>query len=460
MLKIHLPALVLILALAASAVAPSMFAPSLFAQSGTSGAPVAAPVVAPAAPPAPPAAVPVPAVVPAAPAAIDPVVAPPAPPAPPLPGSGIVSELQLLSTQVGNVNNAVTDVTANVKPVTESLKKLISIGESYPQQVQEYKATHGIPANATPAQELDGVGRALLEKAGFDPKTASAASKQIQAASETAKAFKPLAPSSIMLSVGITAGMSVLGQLTSTGKVDLAKSVSFLGDKGFWGGLIGSGVSYSLAALAITKFLPVGFGGPVAAFLPTFGALTASFLGGELGANALHSGNLKDALKNLSIADIVAQGAGSTIGMFVGANLFTSMAAGMGSFAGPLGSIIGGMVGASLAKWAVHTVKNMITGGSASLSSAGATDPTTSASMTVNPNLPAATLMPAASIKQIQDDYRAAYASYIEAEQVGNKAAQAAQFAKLQTMRQQYELGVRTLMSSMATPGHQPAPAH
>ena len=121
------------------------------------------------------------------------------------------------------------------------------------------------------------------------------------------------------------------------------------------------------------------------------------------------------------------------------------------------------MVGASLAKWAVHTVKNLITGtagSSANLSSAGATDPTTSASMTVNPNLPAATLMPAASIKQIQDDYRAAYASYIEAEQVGDKAAKAAQFAKLQAMRRQYELGVRTLMSSMATPGHQPAPAH
>ena len=54
-------------------------------------------------------------------------------------------------------------------------------------------------------------------------------SKAMEGASATAKAFQPLAPQHIMLSVGITAGMSVLGQLASTGHVDLKSAMGFLG---------------------------------------------------------------------------------------------------------------------------------------------------------------------------------------------------------------------------------------
>ena len=78
-------------------------------------------------------------------------------------------------------------------------------------------------------------------------------------------------------------------------------------------------------------------------------------------------------------------------------------------------------------------------------------------SKTHNPGLPGAALMPVADLKQIQDDYRAAYASFIHAQQLGDKKATAAQHEKLNAMKKQYELSVRTLMSSMATPGHQPA---
>jgi hypothetical protein len=241
----------------------------------------------------------------------------------------------------------------------------------------------------------------------------------------------------------------VLGQLASSGSVDLKSSVSFLGDKGFWGGLVGSGVGYSVAALAIQHLLPPGFGGVVAAFLPTFGALSGSFLGAELGSRALREGSLKNVLSSISIAEILAQAAGSTVGMFVGANLLTSLAAGMGSFAGPVGSIVGGIVGAQLGMWVVRTLKGMFTGGSED----PAASPAENASRTRS-SLPASPLLPAADLRQIQDDYRAEYVTFIQAEQKGDRKARELHHRKLEEMRKQYELAVRSLMSNMATPGH------
>ena len=402
-----------------------------------------------------------PAAVPAAPPAPDaaPVVpdAPAPPAAPLLPGEQVVNDLNTLGTQVKGIQSAVTDVEANVKPVQESIKKLYTIGESYPQQVHDFKAKYDIPEqNATTGQEVEGVSRALLEKAGLDVKQANTVNKAFEGAAQTAKAFDPLKPQNIMLSVGITAGMSVLGQLASTGQVDLKSSMSFLGDKGFWGGLVGSGVGYGLAGLAVRAFLPPGFGGVVAAFLPTFAGMTGAYLGGELGTSLVKGGTkLTDALKNLSIAEIVAEAAGSTVGMFVGANLMTSLAAGMGSFAGPLGSIVGGMIGATMGRWAVRTVKNMISGNGNAASLAG--DPSAapaSSQIAPGPGLPGAAIMPADTLKSLQDSYRAEYVQYVQAEQSGDKNASSAALSKLNETKKQYELSVRTLMSSMATPGH------
>jgi hypothetical protein len=194
----------------------------------------------------------------------------------------------------------------------------------------------------------------------------------------------------------------------------------------------------------------------VAAFLPTFGALTGSFLGGQIGADALREGSLKAALSKISIAEILAQSAGSTIGMFAGAHLFTSLAAGLGSFAGPLGSIVGGIVGAQLGMWAVRTVKSMITGGDddpENVDIAGS-------QLKPSQSLPGAAILPAASLRQIQDDYRASYVRFIQAEQSGNKQAREQEHAKLNAMKQQYELAVRSMVSGMAEAGHKPAPAN
>ncbi|MBI4863353.1 MAG: hypothetical protein HY815_24270 [Candidatus Riflebacteria bacterium] len=403
--------------------------------------------------PAPAPAVPAPAV----PAAAAPAPAPAPVPAPPPPGANLSAEIELLKTQINQFKGNVATVKGNVATVSDTATKLYDTVESYPQQVTDFKTKYGIPAKPTVEQELTGIGRALMDKAGLDAKQSNIVEKSVKGAADRARTFKPLAPESIMLSVGVAAGMSVLSHVASTGKLDLKESLSFLGDKGFWAGLAGSSVGYAAAAYAISAFLPPGTG-LVAAFLPTFGALTASILGGEIASKGVQVG-FKQAFSRISIAEIIGQAAGSTLGMFVGANVISGLAATLGSAAGPIGTILGGIIGGQIGLWVVRTLKGLVTGTLSSAPGAQALEGELAApsGTRANPALPAGSILPAATLKGLQDSYRAEYGVYVGAQKSGDKKSSTASYQRLTAIKGQYELAVRQLVSTMKN-GHQPAP--
>ena len=371
---------------------------------------------------------------PAAPVAAAPVVAP---------AANLGAEIELLKNQVNQFQTNVQTVKSNVQPVVESIQKLHQIGESYPKAVADFKVKYEIPANATASQEVEGVSRALLEKSGLKPEQAKLLTKSVKGAADQARQFKPLAPESIMISVGVAAGMNVLGQLGSSGKIDLTQTVKMLADKGFWGGLIGSSVGYSAAAWALARFLPPG-GGLIAAFLPTFGAMTASLLGGELGAKGITSG-FKEALSQISIPEILAQAAGSTIGMFAGAQMVTSLTASLGAMAGPLGMVLGGLVGGQLGLWAVRSVKALFTGKDAATdTSLGGSDvPSAASILRPSPDLPAGTIMTTQKLQELRTNYQGAYQAWVESEKIGDQKASLSNYSRLTALKREYELGVR-----------------
>jgi hypothetical protein len=174
----------------------------------------------------------------------------------------------------------------------------------------------------------------------------------------------PFAPSNILFAVGATAGMTVFSQMGAEGEgLDLGKAVSFLGDKNFWGGLIGSGVGYSLASIVAMSLIPGG-AGLIPMVMPMFAGMAGSILGWELGSGIFQEGGWKSALENLDPARVLGQAAGTTAGLMVGANLATMIGGTLGSVAGPIGAIAGALLLGNVGAKVGESLKSLFSGDS------------------------------------------------------------------------------------------------
>ncbi len=155
-------------------------------------------------------------------------------------------------------------------------------------------------------------------------------------------------------SAGITVSANVLGQMADNGwdirAVDWRAATDDLRRPQFWGGVGGSFLG-SMAASALASALPGG------AFVKTFAAIGGAAVGWQAGSGQLGQ------------TDWVQLGAttlGSTLGVMFGAAFLT--------FLGPLGPVIGGMMGHFVADWALTKLRNWLDMPTESFSRAGLAD--------------------------------------------------------------------------------------
>lgn len=313
------------------------------------------------------------------------------------------------------IQNGVTQTQGSFHKVVGTLGKVEGLVHSFPDQVAATKAGLGLPQNPTLRQEAEAFTRSYLEKNGLDTRQAKALSGAVGNLETTARQFKIVDPTSILMMVGIAAGSNLVGQMASGGKMDLKSAVGFLGDKRFWGGAIGSSVAYSLAGMAITAVMPAG-GGLIRALLPTMGAMAAGLFGWELGSKGFDKG-FKQAMSEIQVPEIVGSAAGSTLGMFIGGPLL----AGLGSFGGPIGAVAGAMLMGSLGKKLAGMVMSPFRKGNDEMAGP---DP--------EADVPAEGEAMASQLGS-DERYRATYERFVEAQKAGDQEGSRQIYSTLET---------------------------
>lgn len=171
----------------------------------------------------------------------------------------------------------------------------------------------------------------------------------------------PLHPSNIGLAVGATAGMNLWNQMKSGEEIDLGKAMSFVGEKSFWGGVVGSGVGYALMARVAFQFFPLGVGlvPGLGMIFPVFAGMAGSIAGWELGSGMIQGRSMEEIFKEMDLVQVAGQAVGSTVGMLVGAH-YGAM---LGAIGGPIGAIIGSILFAPVGASIVNSVVGMFVPG-------------------------------------------------------------------------------------------------
>ncbi|MBI2943182.1 MAG: hypothetical protein HYY25_03170 [Candidatus Wallbacteria bacterium] len=393
---------------------------------------------------------PVPAAAPAVPMA-------PAVPLPP----GLEAEIQLLRQQVEQLKGNWGGLQQSIPPVMKTAEKIDALPKEFHPRVNAIKAKYDIPEKPTLGQEAKGLTRYAMDRMGVQPERQGAIMKAIDQTAANARNYKPMDPLNIALAVGSVAGMNVIGQLSSTGQVDVGKAVGFIATPQFWGGLVGSGVGYSLAAIALTTFLPPG-GGIVASVLPTFGAMTASILGGHVGSAGF---DMKKALANVNFGEVIGQAAGSTIGLFAGGVIGQFLGGTLGSMAGPVGTVLGSMmmgwIGGTIGKGITQlfkgdteTLKSALEKATSALNGEGFRP----SELGIAEELPGSAFYNDTESVRVKGVYRASYTGLVEAMKKGDRKTAESEFKTLQTARHDYEQLVRKSFREMAA--RQAAGAH
>ena len=251
-------------------------------------------------------------------------------------------EIDKLHHQVGKLTQGMKAVETAAKPLVQTGQTIHNKVQSFPDRVTAFRQKYGIPLkNPTIDQEWQGIQRYMLEKGGMSPRQAKIMSAKMASTPIIEHLKQPFRPTSIAMAVGINAGMNIIQQVKSGEAVDLSSAMSFVGDKNFWGGMVGSGVAYGVASYVASALLPPGVG-MLAALVPTFAGMFASSIGWELGASDGKSFN--DVLKNFDWVSSIGQAVGSSLGIILGGQLSIVMFAGLGTIAGPLGAIVGALV--------------------------------------------------------------------------------------------------------------------
>jgi hypothetical protein len=369
----------------------------------------------------------------------------------------IGQEIHQLNSQVDSLVKNVSAVEQNWKPVAQSANKLVRTLESYPQEVQNFKARYQIPQNPTLQQEVEGAGRFLREKLHVSPEQASRTSAAIKSSPIYEQLKAPFQPANIMMAVGATAGINVLAQLGSEGGVDLGKAMGFVGESSFWGGMVGSGVGYGLMAAVATSLFPGG-AGLVGVLTPVFAGMTGSIFGFEVGSNLTKGESLSTILKGLSPATILGQAGGSTVGLLVGSQIGVMLGGTLGAVAGPLGAMAGavllGQVGAKVGE----AVKALFQGDEQPMNDAlqGAAavlaklDKAQSAlgkaesaiGQLIPPSLPAASIAVEGLPARLKGEYNQTYTDLAASLKKGDRARAYLQIQYLQKLQGRYNLAV------------------
>jgi hypothetical protein len=154
--------------------------------------------------------------------------------------------------------------------------------------------------------------------------------------------LKPFHPANIGLAVGATAAMNLWRQVQEGEDVDLGQAMSFVKEKTFWGGVVGSGVGYAVVARVAFQLFPAGVGllPGMGMLFPVFAGMAGSIAGWELGSGLLGGKTMEEIFKGMDLVQIGGQALGSTVGMLVGAH-YGAM---LGAIGGPIGAIVGSVL--------------------------------------------------------------------------------------------------------------------
>lgn len=224
--------------------------------------------------------------------------------------------------------------------------------------------TSGVPpaSGASGSSAAGGASSALGKKLGMSSNEVRRLQGYLKSSPVAAELRMPFAPSNILFAVGATAGMTVFSQMGQEGDgVDLGKALSFLGDANFWGGLVGSGVGYSLASIVAMSLVPAG-AGLLPVVMPMFAGMAGSIFGWELGSHVFQEGGWREALEGLDPTRVLGQAAGTTAGLMVGANLATMVGGSLAAVAGPVGAIVGALVLGNVGARVGEALKGFFTG--------------------------------------------------------------------------------------------------
>lgn len=234
-------------------------------------------------------------------------------------------------------------------------------------------AQSGEAAAQKAAVAADAAGSKVVagESEGFFSKTG----QKFQAGYETGKVmtnqgfnnvkstFKAgFSPKSILMTAGITVGVDLVSQMMSGERPSIGKAVRTVASAEFVGGVTGA-VTGAAAGSFFVPFLsaiPV-VGGVLGALAPTFGAVAGGSFGAYL-AGDLRNGkfSIREAFRQIDWVSVSGQAIGSTAGMMLGSMIFP-----------PFGTIVGGIAGGMLGRWAAQRIAGMFGRGSSSFGSIG-----------------------------------------------------------------------------------------
>jgi len=370
------------------------------------------------------------------------------------------AEINLLKTQVRTVTGNVAAAEVAAKPVVQTGKGLVNAVSSFPNRVTAFRQKYGIPKNPSIDQEWRGIQRYLLERGGMSPNQAKVMAAKMANTPIIEHLKRPFRPESIVMAVGVTAGMNILSQMSSGEGFDFGRAVSFLGDQNFWGGMLGSGVAYGLASFAVASVLPPGVG-ILAALIPTFAGMAASAIGWEIGA--ANGKSMKEVLSNISVAELLGQAAGSTVGIVMGGQLALVLGGALGAIAGPLGSIAGAMILGSLGAKLAGFIRDFIKGDKEAINKAK-NEVNTFLDKTkkvvghleqagiLSTELPIGPLIDDLKAQEIKARYSNLYTSFVQAHRDNRGPEAIAILQELQTVKGQYETYVRQAVQEMNRP--------
>lgn len=383
------------------------------------------------------------------------------PPGMPIPPH-LKPEFQLLERQVARFQKHWSVAEQTLPKVYNTAQKLDALPDQFPARVAAFKTRYGIPEHATLGQEARGAARWIMDKARVSPARQESVLKAFDQAGRNARSFKPLSPINIGIAVAAVAGFNIFGQLANGEGIDAKKTFGFLGDSSFWGGVVGSGMAYSLSALVLTSVLPPG-GGLVRAVLPTLGSMVAAIVGGHVGAERF---DWKKALAKLDMGEVLGQAAGSTLGLFMGSQIGVLLGGMLGSAAGPVGMIagtiilgqVGAMVGRGISRLfkgetkpleqAFDKVGEVLRGVEGLEAAAG--QQVLASELGVNASLPGAQFIRTPEANKIKAAYNDAYARFLDAARSGDRKGAAKLYGELTTRKRQYEIVVRTVFRDTA----------
>ncbi len=152
----------------------------------------------------------------------------------------------------------------------------------------------------------------------------------------------PFSPANMLATVGFTAAGGLL-QAALDEDVRWQDSLDFLGDKTFWGGVAGSGVGYAIASLMALAIFPVG-GTLLPTLAPMIVGSVGSILGWMIGASLADGKSFSESIGQLSLGSIAGKTLGSTAGVLMGVSLGSALGGTAGAIAGPLGAVAGALL--------------------------------------------------------------------------------------------------------------------